>query len=270
MKRIHSLNYEAYALDYLEGTLPPDEQEAFEAFLERHPEIAAEIEGLDDIKLTPPAMVYPNASSLYRREEKAYWGWAAAAGWLLLISLSATWWMVPSDQPSIQSVAAVDHIHDEMVSIERVQVSPSAQSRSIASDLAAAVQPLPRLEPVAIPDLRKQPSQDAAQSYSRSMDVVMQLPLNRPNFVYGDAVVVTTRPAYGAQVVEQPADREASGTIDPNTIGVYEPLSQLLTEDQKNWVAQWRPIENLKEEVSRNRWADAITPQYFSSSKSTK
>jgi hypothetical protein len=99
---------------------------------------------------------------------------------------------------------------------------------------------------------------------------VAALPLPRTDFVEGGVVVVTTRPAYGIEVGKPSADESQPGLLNPESIGVYEPLSQLLTEDQKNWVAQWRPIESLKDEMNRSRWADAITPDYFSSSKSKK
>lgn len=270
MKRIHSLNYEYYALDYLEGTLSAEDQASFEAFLERHPEVAAEIEGLDEVQLTPPVVPYPNASKLYRREEKGYWGWAAAAGWLLLICCAALWWILPADSPSVPAVAHAARASEKSITVEQVPVSHSPRSQSIARHFRAAVQPLNLPAPLPIPNPLTPKPADKTENSQRVATAVASLPLPEPDFVEGGVVVVTTRPAYGIEVGEPSTHESQPGLLNPESFGVYEPISQILTEDQKNRVAQWRPIENLKDEVSRSRWADAITPEYFSSSKSTK
>ncbi|MBL7943907.1 MAG: hypothetical protein JNM00_14130 [Flavobacteriales bacterium] len=47
-------NYEMYVIDYLEGNLPTADHEAFRLFLIQHPDIAATVEGLEEVIL--PAM----------------------------------------------------------------------------------------------------------------------------------------------------------------------------------------------------------------------
>lgn len=44
-------NYEQYAMDFVDGQMAPELQEAFEQFLMAHPEIAIELEGLSDAVL---------------------------------------------------------------------------------------------------------------------------------------------------------------------------------------------------------------------------
>jgi hypothetical protein len=63
------------------------------------------------------------------------------------------------------------------------------------------------------------------------------------------------------------AGREPASVFSNDKIAILEPLSKLLTEDQKDWVAQWRPMETIKEEVDRGRWMEAITPEFLQSSK---
>ena len=61
-------NYEAYALDFLEGSLGQREEKAFRKFLDEHPEIKEEMEGLSEIVLIPANIEYPNKDALYRRK----------------------------------------------------------------------------------------------------------------------------------------------------------------------------------------------------------
>jgi len=46
---ITKLNYEVYALDYLEGTLSKEHEQAMERFLLGHPEIAMELEAMREV-----------------------------------------------------------------------------------------------------------------------------------------------------------------------------------------------------------------------------
>ena len=63
-------NYEAYALDYLEGSLEPREEQEFQNFLEEHPEIMEELAGLDQVVLIPDKdLYYPHKKSLYQEQK---------------------------------------------------------------------------------------------------------------------------------------------------------------------------------------------------------
>lgn len=61
--KIDISNYEAYVIDYLEGTLTPDERAAFEAFKLTNPELALEIEEMAEIGVELEPEV--NALNLY-------------------------------------------------------------------------------------------------------------------------------------------------------------------------------------------------------------
>lgn len=88
-------NYEAYALDYLEGSLGHQEEQDFQKFLEDHPEIHAELVGLDQMIVTPdPHLKYPNKKSLYRKQKRGIiplWNspWMVAASIALILAITA-------------------------------------------------------------------------------------------------------------------------------------------------------------------------------------
>lgn len=62
--RIDKNNYEALLIDYLDGTLSAVQEAALWLFLEEHPELREEFEGLADVKLTPPAATYDAKNTL--------------------------------------------------------------------------------------------------------------------------------------------------------------------------------------------------------------
>ena len=61
---INRNNYERYFIDYLEGNLSGDEKEMLFRFLEKHADLAAELEGLEGMYLTPEPIEYPEKELL--------------------------------------------------------------------------------------------------------------------------------------------------------------------------------------------------------------
>jgi len=66
--RINIANYEEYLLDYLEGTLDESLRREVEAFLDAHPLIRKELEGLEEVRLEAEPLSYPNPHRLHRSE----------------------------------------------------------------------------------------------------------------------------------------------------------------------------------------------------------
>lgn len=94
---INTSNYEAYALDYLEGNLPLAEAREMELFLAAQPAIAAELEAMRPlVTLTPnDSIVFEPKNLLLKKEKRAAVVWlnpqvrrrlAAAAAAVLLLS----------------------------------------------------------------------------------------------------------------------------------------------------------------------------------------
>lgn len=69
MKRVNEHTYEAYLLDYLEGTLHPSLREEMEVFLALHPGLRDEARETLEMRLSPQDVHYPDVSQLYREEE---------------------------------------------------------------------------------------------------------------------------------------------------------------------------------------------------------
>lgn len=67
MEQITKYNYENYAIDYIEGTLPYNVKIAFDTFLLQNPDIKYEIEPLNTVKLTPKTF-YINKDILKRTD----------------------------------------------------------------------------------------------------------------------------------------------------------------------------------------------------------
>lgn len=68
MNSINRNNYEEYFLLYIDGELPEAGKQAVEQFLLTNPDLAAELELLLQLQLTPENLVYPEKESLFRNE----------------------------------------------------------------------------------------------------------------------------------------------------------------------------------------------------------
>jgi|GEM_PF-6932420 len=84
-------NYEQYALEYLDGELPPEIHLDFERFLEKHPEIQDQLDELYEMRTLPfLSFQYPNKQNLYKKEKSAgaFWlPWSIAASFLILVGV---------------------------------------------------------------------------------------------------------------------------------------------------------------------------------------
>lgn len=99
-------NYEAYALDFLDGNLGAEEELEFRKFLEKNPEIKEELAGIDQIVVVPDlTQTYPNKKSLYRKEDHRIiplWGkgWMIAAAIALLLGAVTVLFIKNTSTPS--------------------------------------------------------------------------------------------------------------------------------------------------------------------------
>ena len=55
--KINKLNYEVYAIDYIDGTLPNNLKAEMETFLNTHPDIAKDIEMMSEMELVPDTSI---------------------------------------------------------------------------------------------------------------------------------------------------------------------------------------------------------------------
>ncbi len=122
-------NYEPWALDYLEGTLSETDQMRFESFLDDHPDIKAEILGMDLITLDPPdKTVFRHKEKLYRRSPKVrplyLWVGSIAAGLALLIGVRGL-----LNSPDLDSK---NHDTFTEISYGEKEITPELQKEEIA------------------------------------------------------------------------------------------------------------------------------------------
>lgn len=98
--KITLANYEEFVLDFLEGNLQQEDERVFSIFLDQHPDIREEIEGVDKFVLTPDyGISYPNKNSLYHKDKIIYFRFgkmkrlvAAAVAFLIVSTASFFLW----------------------------------------------------------------------------------------------------------------------------------------------------------------------------------
>lgn len=139
-------NYEQYALEYLDGELPPELLLEFERFLKKHPEIQ---DLLDEISETEPLPLfsyqYPNKQKLYRKEKNpgAYWyRWSIAASLLLMIGVGLMY--------ILQNRTADSFMSEEETGISERHIDPGKTNHEIGKS-----RPDPEVkEPVTFPEMK--------------------------------------------------------------------------------------------------------------------
>jgi hypothetical protein len=148
------------------------------------------------------------------------------------------------------------------------------------AELKAAPYALEPLRPAyrAVPEplnMKDTPSEMITASYPDSasqqptLAAVATLPLMEQAFLQPEVTIIFNQ---RAQWSGGPSTRgePKGGILDADKIPLLDPLTQILPEEQKNWVANWRPVESIKEEIHRDRWTDALTPEFLQSKKPTK
>ena len=130
---INRLNYEKYAIDYLDGTLSTDLREEMMAFLNAHPDIREEVEWQQ--QFTAPvltAISHPDKSKLLKSEpvirqlKPIYWI-AAAASVLLLIAFGLFWKPQQDNHPMASGDKQIAPASEASKQIAEQQEEPGQQ-----------------------------------------------------------------------------------------------------------------------------------------------
>lgn len=121
--KIHPLNYEAYAMDYLEGSLSNEDQLSFERFLDDHPEIAAELQAMKVMYVQPdPEVTFEPKASLMQEVPQARTFklpfWAIAASWALVIGSFAFWFSSATSSKDELNAGFADSIIETAPEVE--------------------------------------------------------------------------------------------------------------------------------------------------------
>jgi hypothetical protein len=271
----------------MDGQLSAEQQRAFEQFLAREPEIAEEMEGLEEIVLERRPVVFEDKAALYRSADEGASGtsrwWAMAASWaFLVVAGSMGLWMSGQWTSTERDSAAWATVEQPPMEVKEVRVAiEQAASPSHKGGQAAHIEEMSALtldqgwamaREVPLPELLE--TEDAGEEEQNIVLAAVEIPGATAVDVLPTAEItpLSTAFAFPTKVrtrtyEEMSAGREPASVFSNDKIAILEPLSKLLTEDQKDWVAQWRPMETIKEEVDRGRWMEAITPEFLQSSK---
>ena len=69
---INRQNYESILVDYLDGRLSPEDEAELMLFLLKNPDIAEEVEGLQDASINPSKIQYPNKAVLKKQSVQPF------------------------------------------------------------------------------------------------------------------------------------------------------------------------------------------------------
>ena len=101
-------NYEDYFLLYTDNELSEADKENTERFVLQHPQLQAAFTLLQQAKLSPEKVVYPNKKELYKKERIATLSFgrmmSAAA---VLVAVAFGWWLLPSAKQNDHQPVAI-------------------------------------------------------------------------------------------------------------------------------------------------------------------
>lgn len=192
---INKLNYEIYALDYLEGTLSPALQVEMDAFLQQHPDIAADFEAVASHRplAVPPAPAFPQAGRL-RKPITATWSrythWIAPIGISVLFMVAYPFWFHRTQVPTAPAAPSTplattspstrteSPIRSSVMSPSRATRAATTPLFDVGTQTPSSTLPTPSLSangasgpsdasPVAVQEQRLSPAAEAFLALSR-------------------------------------------------------------------------------------------------------
>lgn len=288
--RIHPLNYEIYALDYLEGNMEPEAKAAFEEFLNENPLIEKEIRELQIFHASPDTnetyaqkdklMKSPTATkaSVFRIPS-----WAVAASWIIAIA-SFTFWM--TDFPpatSTNEIAAVETPVEPREQVEGeiavVQVDVNRPSSSITEETQTPIQHSPPAntyyeEPqqaLAHEKVEEQQTEkvnsfdvEEAQMSNENAEVIASLPqhtkLHQLELYSMTPEVVYYKPLRKLETDNSTKPPELE-TEQDSRLAIMTPLKRVMRPDEYQKIRDFNLMEDVIMEIDGREVANAFTPE---------
>jgi hypothetical protein len=142
-------NHEEWLLSYIDNELTEEERKDVEKFVAANPAVQTELNLLQQVKLQPEAIVFPDKESLYHKEERprvvAIRWWRMAAAAVLLLGISTT------------AVVLVNNKKDNGTGV-MVNISPEEKNSKVIDPIKQPVNESPVKNQVAsIIDEKKEP-----------------------------------------------------------------------------------------------------------------
>ena len=283
---INKFNYEAFALDYLEGNLAPEMAEEMERFLKTHPAIEAELSGMMEFVVLEPdtSIVFENKAALLK-PEKVVWlskKWVrplmAAASVLLLLMTYIVGYQAGTNNGTTQVVVekkkTVETEPTETIAITEKEVLPSREAVKTETSTPIISKNTIEQEVVAIPKKKEivkellEESKIAIQNYplapiQEKTEVVAQVVDNEPVAKEKRKIHLPVAP------LKRGIPKIASNTVQnviPNTNSLDQALAAELPID-KEWLANTqkkkRSFKDLLGKFPVSNIKEALIPSYY-------
>lgn len=135
MKEINLHNYEAIAIDYLEGNLSDKEHTAFLLFLEQHPQIREELDGISEITIPIDESYYYEKASLKKQEI----GISTEDLDLLLIK-KLEGELTNQEEKNLSAIWELDQVQNAWELIQCTQLTSTESSNAVFNDFNVPIQ----------------------------------------------------------------------------------------------------------------------------------
>lgn len=124
-------NYEGWLMRYADGELTAAERRQVEAFLDEHPDLAAELDEVSSVRVTPLVATMPGKERLLRREPAGVWRRVAAAAALLVVAGTTLFFL---NRPAEgEMIAATAPVASPTAPLPASPTTPLPQERGVDS-----------------------------------------------------------------------------------------------------------------------------------------
>ena len=132
-------NYEGWLMRYADGELDADGRRMVETFLDGHPELKEELEGVAAVRVTPVLATMPHKERLMKKEAAAFAWWHVAAA-VALLAITGTTVIFLNRQPEEAPLVA---------KAKPASVAEAMESEATPVDTTPAVKPAVRKQKAA-------------------------------------------------------------------------------------------------------------------------
>ncbi len=240
-------NHEEWFSLYIDHELMPDQRKQVETFVAANPATRGTLELLQKTKLQPEQILFPDKSSLYRKEEKTrrivpvYWRAAAA---ILIIILGITGFLLvnrkpDTDQPEVAKVPTNLPAKTGLPENKESLIPVNDQAQTIASN------PINKSEVIEPGNTTTRPSEQTLAQQQQKNSPLSKQPGNNPLPESGKDEMTASNNL-------QPTNNLPKPVHNPNLINTQAPTDALASNIKEN---------NIPQQVITNPVVTSANPQ---------
>lgn len=282
--KIHPLNYESYAIDYVEGQMDPAEKAAFEAFLDEHPAIKKEISELKLFYASPQENIaYPDKKQLLRtKPERAALfrlpSWAVAACWAVVVASMVFWFREtsltttqeyafenvtlesPEDIEGEITIVQVD-VRDKRAANQQVEAASKTETQTTVEKTFPFDEPqsFPQNEPETTLAVSEQP---AIENETPLDKLPATIELNEMEIYAQSPEVIYYKPLRNIQFTEEFIDTTVQKN-DVHKFAVMTPLQKVMKPETYQRINDFNLMNDVINEIDGREVANAFTPEFL-------